>query len=248
MGHSNSPYVRLMLHDTLPGRPDPLSIVDGAASRLQDALDHRLVEGESHEAYDVLASWGKLRRVRPELLTQVKAGDLMSRVERFIRQPGEVVELALTVPNTEGWVEEAIGFDASYEEDLPEAERVRWAGQLITDLDDAELVAAVAEELGHADAELKSDLDSCRSWLRKRPDLFYAAALGIQGIGQSLRPDLAVAEPRLVRTAEKYIWLLDAFVGVEEELYFSRQRPLSREELFSIYLAWQRSQQRPPTN
>lgn len=245
MGYKKNPYVRPSLSATLVGLTDPRGMVRNAAVLLEDALEHRITEGQAHAAYDLLASWGKLRRVRPELLAEAGADGFMPRAKRHIH---ELIPLALTVPNTEAWLDWVRKFDASYEEVIAEAERVRWAGQLIGDLDDAELVAAVAEEQGHQDPELKAGLDSCRNWLRRRADLFYAASVEIQGIGQSVRPDLAAAEPALARTAEKFVWLLDAFVQVEEELTFSHQRPFNREEVCGLVLGWLRSKQRPQIN
>ncbi len=245
MGYKKNPYVRPSLSATLVGLTDPHGMVRNAAVLLEDALEHRITEGQAHEAYDVLASWGKLRRVRPELLAEAGADELMPRTKRHIH---ELIPLALTVPNTEAWLDGARKFDASYEVVIPEEQRVSWAGRLIGDLDDAELVLAVAEEQGHQDPELKAGLDSCRHWLRRRADLFYAASVEVQGIGQSVRPDLAAAEPALVRTAEKFVWLLDAFVQVEEELNFSHQRPLNREEVCGLVLGWLRTKQRPQIN
>src|SRR5439155_24959971 len=83
-----------------------------------------------------------------------------------------------------------------------------------------------AARLGEADVDLARALEGCNRWLADHADAFFPASVWVQAMGLALRPDLLEFDPALVRTAEKYVVLLDAFAAAEEELAFTGQPPL----------------------
>lgn len=218
--------------------PDPVIEVDDWLERLCDMLDRRGPPGRAHQAYDLLALAAKLRRVRPELLAERGGGQDLARAEAAIGEKGrDLVRLALTIPNPEGWLEEARALAESYEDLIDPVRRAELAENLLADLDDAELVAYAARRLGAGDAELDRELEACAQWVTEHADAFLAASVHVQAVGLALRPDLAEWDPALARTAEKYKLVLDALEAAEAELSFANQPrmdPAAVRYLFSL--------------
>jgi hypothetical protein len=140
------------------------------------------------EAYDLLALWPKLRRIRPELIEQLGGMEASARVAAVFTARGtELASQAL-------------------------------AECLLTDLDDTTLVLYAAGWLGVEDRELESGLEPCLRWLAENAELFLPAAVHVQAVGMALRPDLPEFDYGLAVTALKYLDILRATRVAEEEL------------------------------
>ena len=214
---NESPYVFPSLTATCHGIPDPLVEVDDWLSHLQDVLDTGPETAD--EAFDLLALWAKLRRVRPELIEQLDGLDALSQVDVLLAEQGtHLAGQALTVPHPQGWLEETQALQQAFEEVGPAEDRSELAERLLNDLDDAQLVLYAARRREIQDLDLESDLDDCAQWLAEHAELFLPAAVQIQAVGMAMRPDLADFDYGLAVTALKYLDILRAAELAEEEL------------------------------
>jgi hypothetical protein len=221
------PYVRPSLRATRDRVPDPAVEVGAWVEQLEDLLAGRSPQGSAHDAYDLLALTARLRRCRPDLLTELRAAPLMEEATAAAAAAGgELARRALTVPNPDAWLAEVRALDDSWDELDDPAGRAGRAARLIADLDDADLVSNAAAQVGEADHDLVGKLGECTRWLVDHADAFFPASVWVQAVGLALRPDLPEFDPGLARTAEKYKVLLNAFVAAEEELAFAGQPPL----------------------
>lgn len=211
-------YVRPSLTATRRGVPDAALLVDLW-------LDRFLEESEGGDrisperAYELLAHFGRLERCRPALLEGAGRADISSRERARVRsRMGELVRLALVVPEPQNWLRAATRLAHACDDGADESQTAEMAADLLEGLDDADLVAWAARSTGLADPALEEGLGRCRLWLADNPDRFFPAGVLIQGIGQTLRPDLVAVDADLATTADKFILLLDALEDAEAAL------------------------------
>jgi hypothetical protein len=220
------------------GIPDPLIEVDDWLDRLRDLLDAG--PETAHEAYDLLALWGKLRRVRPEMLTQLQAADVLERADSLLSERGrELTTQALTIPNPSAWLEETAQLEAAYEEPAAPEIRSALAERLLSDLDDADLVLDAARRHGQDSPELAGELDRCQEWLAEHADMFLAASVHVQAVGLAMRPDLAEQDYGLAVTALKYVDVLHAAETAEAQLALADVQPLARGVVLKLVARYQ---------
>lgn len=212
---NETPYIRPSLTATRLGVPDPALLVDLW-------LDRFLEESESSEkigperAYEIIAHFGRLERCRPDLLAAAGRADTLSRTLARVRsRMAELVKTALVIPEPSGWLRAATDLANACDDGADESETAEIAADLLEELDDADLVAWVARSGGLADTILEDGLAECRSWLANNPDRFFPAGVLVQGIGQTLRPDLVAVDVGLAATADKFILLLDSLEEAE---------------------------------
>lgn len=230
------------LEATRAGLVDARQDVEVWVDTLFATLERGVVTAD--EAFELLATREKLRRVRPELLTAAKADAVLQDADQKIATDGkDLATRAMALLNPAAWRDEAERLEASYEEDLDPGERAWWAADLIDDLDDAELLLVAARRLGLEDAELAEELDECRDWLAHHADAFLAASVYIQSIGQGLRPDLDEVDYDLAATTLKLADLLDAAEVAERELNFAHLRPLPAAVTRQLYARFQAERQ-----
>ncbi len=214
---NDSPYIFPELTATRGGIPDPLVEVDSWLSQLQDLLDTGPETAD--EAYDLLALWAKLRRVRPELIEQLSGREVSAQATAVLTARGtEWASRALTIPNPPRWLEGTQALEQAFEQVGTAEQRSRLAECLLTDLDDATLVLYAARWLGVEDRDLESDLTPCLDWLAANAELFLPAAVHIQAVGMALRPDLSEFDYGLAVTALKYLDMLCVMEAAEDEL------------------------------
>ena len=222
---NDSPYIFPELTATRDCVPDPLVEVDSWLSQLQDLLDTGPETAD--EAYDLLALWAKLRRVRPELIEQLGGLEASAQAAAMLTARGtELASQALTIPNPPMWLEETQTLEQAFEQAGAAEQRSALAECLFTDLDDATLVLYAAGWLGVDDRELESVLEPCLRWLAENAELFLPAAVHVQAVGMALRPDLPEFDYGLAVTALKYLDVLRATRVAEEELALARVPPL----------------------
>ncbi len=214
-------YVRLNLTATQNHIPDPAIEVEVWLDRLEELLACWGPKPDPLDCYDLLALWARLQRTRPDLLAQLEGNQELAGAETLLaeRDP-ELARLALTVPDPPTWREETRALEASYEELIDPVERSTLAENLLTDLDDAELVLHSARRHGVDDPQLDKELQVCRTWLMRHADLFLAASVFVQAVGMTFRPELADEDYDLALTALKYERILDAAEEAEAELAF----------------------------
>lgn len=226
---SSNPYIRPGLEATRSQIPDPGIEVEDWLDKLGDLLDGKRPQGRAHQAYDLLALWAKLQRIEPNLLAKHGGEADLKRAKVFVDEKGrELAQLALTVPNTDAWLEEAQALAESYEDLIDPVQRAELAENLLADLDDAELAVYAAKRIGLVDAELNQQLVTCAKWVAEHADFFLAAAVHVQAVGMAFRPDLCEWDAELARTADKFVRVLDAQEIAEAELSFANQPRVDR--------------------
>jgi hypothetical protein len=217
MPSAPSPYVRPRLAATRRGIPEPGLLVDVWLDQLLELSGNG--PGDADEAYDLLAGWARLRRVRPEL---IPSPDAWAEAQEYVKRRGaEMARLAADVPEPGGWLEEARRFHKALEArldgpGLSEAELSEWAARLLGDLDDADLVVWSARQFALSLPELERQLRECGRWLEEHADDWLCCAVFVQAVGQSLQPDLAGEDLDLAMTADKFVVLLDAQERAED--------------------------------
>lgn len=195
-------------------------LVDCWSSRLQELL--RAGVETANEAYDLLALWAKLRRTRRDLTAQLLTDEELAQVDALLADKGQrFAREALAILNPRAWLEEAEGLAAAFDEPGPLESRSTLAEQLLTDLDDAELVLHASRRFAAVDPELEADLLACQRWLTEHVGLFLAASVHVQAVGMAIRPDLAEFDYGLAATALKYVDLLHAAALAERDLFMA---------------------------
>lgn len=228
----SGPYIRDDLTATRDGVPDPIVEIECWLDRLEDVLDDvgNQVTADvpaPQEAYDVLALWAKLSRVRPELIERCGGTEEFDRVSAILETDGRTIaERALTVLNPPAWLEAARAFDASLDDLLDPAAETEQAVELLEDLDEAELTLAAAWHCGVTDHETEESVEQCVTWLCENTDSFLAASVYVQALGMSTRPDLEDRDYGLAATMLKYIQMLDAAARAEADLKLANIEPL----------------------
>jgi hypothetical protein len=197
------------------------------------------------EAYDLLALWAKLRRARPELIEQLEGMQVLAQADAMLAARGsDLASQALTVPNPRMWLLAVQALDQAFEDvGLAEA-RSTLAEGLLTDLDDATLALYAARRHGIDDRELESELEPCLDWLAENAGLFLPAAVHVQAMGMSLRPDLAEFDYGLAVTALKYVDILYATKAAEEELSLSHVQQLDASQARRLAARFREERQR----
>jgi len=231
-----SRYVRDRLSATRKHIPDPTLEVDQIRDRLGDALDGVLTEAPEEQSYDLLASWAALMRVRPDLVDARNARNELAAAKEIISAtPGRLAELALAFPNPSAWLAAAKQFAESLKGFVEAEQETCTACDLLTDLDEADLVAYAVRAYGYPALELERQLGECNEWLAENATCFCAAGVLVQAVGQALSPDLAQIDPALGRTAEKYAHILDALEMVEADLRLEGSDVFDLEALEHFY-------------
>ncbi len=237
----NNRYVRKTLAATRNGVVDPSVEVHLWLDELQDVVrdygeDLRSQQLPTEPAYDLLALLGKLRRARRDLIDD---GDGRSEFEEaillFEGNSQLLCQAALSVPNGEAWLHAATEYAASFDQVLDVGEETRWAVDLLEDLDDAELVIAVAARQGITDPEVENDVGRCTEWLGGHIDLFLPASVYAQAVGQTLRPDLEQWDYELAATVLKFVDLLDEAEQAEYEMQHPIVKPLPPSFVSCLY-------------
>lgn len=172
--------------------------VGSGGRELEEASSERI---DPDVAYDILVSWASSRRLLPELAEMVR--NVVVRLDVVVANEGPaLVHLALAVPSIEGWLAAARAWsEESQDPHVDDVTAARRARELLTDLDDAELVAWAAEQLVPGSAtDLEAGLARCVELATELPELFAPAGAFVRALSESLDPALAGREPRLALT------------------------------------------------
>ena len=217
---------------------NPLPVVAEWVDRFVQLLGH--VETNAAEtAYDLVAAWARVRRVRLDLLaklsnTSVKerppslsallgADELQPMEQTLRRHLPELCANAITVIKPQSWIAELDRFADEAETVAADADR---ACRLLQELDDAELVLAVASAHGNVPEGLPSMLATARQALVETRELFVGVGDYITAV--CLAMDLSTAEA--VATVAKFVPLLEEYLEFQE-LHFAPPPALPAEWL-----------------
>src|SRR5262249_11763300 len=138
---SDNPYLRPQLTATKNGTADSSLLVDCWLDRLVDLHEGRGSGDAGVDAYDLLATWGRLKRSRPEVVAQLHRQDEWQRLDREIDERRKNIAPQALVADPAGWLAEAEDFYRAVDGPASAIELRSWAERLLTDLDDADLVA-----------------------------------------------------------------------------------------------------------
>ncbi|MFO0881805.1 MAG: hypothetical protein U0840_31295 [Gemmataceae bacterium] len=210
------PYLRAHLPATRLGLTDPSLRVEHWLHAYRD------LAGTAHltpdEAYTLIATQGRLLRCRPELLAQVDAAGCWNEQAAWTHRWPELLTLAGTLPEPASWLQEAGKLAEACDQGGDEEQLAAWAERLLSDLDDADLVAWSTRQHGSQQLVLEHGLTQCLTWVVYHSDRFFPATVFIQEMGQTIRPDLAGLSLELASTVEKFVVLLDALELMQEQL------------------------------
>ncbi|MCX7700219.1 MAG: hypothetical protein N2039_05030 [Gemmataceae bacterium] len=231
-------FVSDFLRATREGQTDPQGVVADWIDELESVLENE--ELTSDEAFTLLATREKLRRVKPEFINDENGWQVLKAAEqRIAAGPHSLLESALALVNPQAWLEDLRRLHASFEDEdeIDPYEQSIFAAQLIDDLDDAQLLLVAAQRFGIQDNQLEEQLDLCESDLVAHADLFYEATIHVQSIGLTLRTDLDETDYNLAATTLKFIDLLEAAEVVEAENNFDHITPLDPDLARALYHA-----------
>ena len=170
-------------------------------------------------AYDLLAIWAAGERLEVHTGDEVDA--LLSELRQLVDSKGATLRrLAARFPNPAGWLDEADELEEmQLNLEIDELEAARWARELLTDLDDAELFLWALEREQTADTEdLRVGLERCGAWVAERAQVFLPAAYFAICYSCGVREDLLDVEPDLALTVAKFVNVLDAVRGARRML------------------------------
>ncbi len=200
-------------------------------------LDHDLFElyetdpDDPQIAYDLIATWGRIKRCKTELVEKY-LGDAARKLEEIIISDMErLLEMAVRVPDASAWLQYAEKVSTASENLMfrdPDVESHLYC-DLLEQLDDAELVCWAASR---REKDLPTiDLEPCFTHIQENIEKYINAAGWAHGIVQTTRTDLMESDPELALTLEKINWILKEFKEAESELRFAALDRLSEQEL-----------------
>lgn len=228
---TNTRYIRMRLEATALQRTDPAGLVADWLEDLRDLFEGVEAAAPEQEAYSLLAMYGRLRRVRPELLAVDQEG-LVSRLEAEIRDHrDELIAEALNVPNPPAWLDLAQALADSYDDFMDPAEQTQAAWRLVHDWDDAAIVRALAGEQWTQEPGLEEEWQQAQDWLLAHADTFLAASFYVQTVAAAFRDDLESHSPELAPTSQLFVSLLDTLEAFEIESRYELLVPLTPEQV-----------------
>jgi hypothetical protein len=214
-----NPYVRDTLPATRTELTDPGLLIDLWLDRLLELIEGAGEPQGPGDVGDAVALFGRLKRCDPKRVAGTGRQALWeAAAEAVERRLAEWLPPALGVPDPDGWLREAAALADACDDAAADAELGERAEQLLTDLDDADLVAWAARRCQMLPPALAEGLARCAEWLRHNPDRFFPAGVFIQGAAQTIRPDLPAFDLDLAGTADKFVLLLDALEEIQERM------------------------------
>jgi len=227
-------FIRPDLRATKAGLVDVTGEVEAIIDRASGVLEGQLDDDPEQRDFELLAHWGMLRRIRPELISRIEgAGDIMAQLDRRVRETAaDIVAAALSVLNPRAWLKQAQAlYDRLEDPDIPEKEAVTQACALLEDLDHAEVVLAAAKELScNVPPALSEQIGECVEWTLLNPEVFYPADVLIQAMAAAFIPELEDQTTPLALTTTKYEYYLNALERAEADIAYERFRPLFTKE------------------
>ena len=218
---NENPYIRHGLTATRAGIPDPALLVDCWLDRLLDLYEGRGSGDLTADAYDLLATWARLRRTRTDLFGKLGRAAEWQELDHAIDEKRQwYASQAVELADPDGWRMEVDEFNKAIEGLGSDAELSLWAERLLCDLDDADLVAWAASPWVSG-TNLKGMLRSCHQWLTEHVESFVLCSVYVQAIGMTLDSDLPALDLELAWTADKFVLVLDALEQAETDLAFS---------------------------
>ena len=228
---TKSRFIRMRLEATALQRIDPAGLVGDWLEDLRDLFEGVQADEPQQEAYSLLAMHGRLRRVRPDLLSADQGGLLAQLEQRLNAGHDDLIADAVCVPNPLSWLNLSQLLADSYDDFIDPAEQSRAAWRLVQDWDDAAIVRATAGERWRQEPGLEAEWQQANDWLLSHPDVFLAASYFVQTIAATFRDDLETYAPDLAPTTKVYASLLDAFEAFEVESRYEHLIPLSAEQI-----------------
>lgn len=163
----------------------------------------------ANDAAELLAVWGGLSRIQPQLLNEGLLNAVAAAVERDASSISELVA-ALDIPGD--WLHMAREcLEDSLDPDIAHEEKSRRALELFCQLDDFQLIAwgLLKLEFTLSD-EMFERLGDARKWVSTHPETFVEVHRYIYSQFLSFRIDLDVNNPDLALTQTKYHHVIEA--------------------------------------
>jgi len=201
-------------------KADPAAEVNWLLDLASGALEGQDSDKPDQLAYNILVYWVAFKRIRPDLL--VEASDVIRQLEHEMKNRGvKLVQAAFRVINPEAWLLAAKTFSRQLEEECVPAEQdVQTAAELWWGLDEGTLVQAAAELTGIKNRLLARRLQKCLNWTLLEPAVFGPAAVFIQAMAKSFRPEIEDQDGPIAATCLKYAFQLDGMEEIEKRMRF----------------------------
>ena len=169
-------------------------------------------------AFDLLAVHSGLARLDRGLTAEL--GAIAKRLEAEIgKHSDSIVRLARVVPDPSAWLEDAADWsERSADPDNDPMEAARDARCLLSDLDDAQLVAhSIARLTGMPDEQLDDELATCTAFAVRNAIMFSAADVFVYRSADAMSRDLAMTDPELALTQVPFVHALRAIRDLSAE-------------------------------
>lgn len=176
--------------------------------------------GRAVDAMRLVILWGRIARTDPRalpsdadaVLAQLKSLACSARVLLEATAPARWENWGAR------WLEQASALRANEEDPAADLENAPTATRLLGELDDALLIAHVAQQNGHNAQHVEDALEPCVRLIRDEPLLFAPAEPLVRNLLDSMRPDLPIMERTLARTAEVLLCVAEAMNQVRADL------------------------------
>lgn len=182
----------------------------------------------SPEVRELLVLRGELRRVGPELISELKTAE--SGLQESGRRLGglvkEVAMEAMKEIDLQSWKEKALKL-LEMAEELPDPhEEACLSKEVLGELDEADLVIEGAGQLGYEARGLRRALEDCNKWVSENRDLFLHCGQDARRKIRTFWRELPSAAPDLYRTTWKFEKIADELKLAGKEVAFEGQESL----------------------
>ncbi len=212
-------------------------LVELAVDAAYDAGEIWKQTHDPEAAYDLLAGWMKINRIKSEWLQQIDRDEDIRNISMLVQaDAAELCCAAQSIPDPQSWLSNMRYQAEQYLIGAPEMRELPDAAMTfriaLTELDDAELVVAAMNNLGFPpDQSLDSDLSECLEWMAENADVFLSAAAFIQCSFMIFRTEQDGLDPESALTIRKFQMLLIEMVEMVSELEQAEPMPVSAEQI-----------------
>jgi hypothetical protein len=163
-------------------------------------------------AWDLLAAWGAISRLRPELLDTPATRATRDSVEALVRTHAKTLaSLAMPTMDMSDWLRSAQGLRHMSLDEPRQGDASKNIGlqarELLVELDEAELARWAAEQL--LERHIPGQLEECAGLVASNPLPWTYAWHWMRALARALDPALGVRDPDLALTALKLLPLLE---------------------------------------
>lgn len=252
MSHNKGKVHRKSLKVFQQWQVSPVDIVDDywgcdLQSAVQMATSTKPAIWTNQDAFGAVGSYGKLLRVRPDLLAECEIADDLRRMEGLFRSRPSVIRTAIVYARKGifPWLRDARRLQRSYFDDTRSGARARMAWELWDDLDGASCLATITAQVcpsaASAADKLRMELEPCAAWTETHGEWFLAAYDWIQAAARALSEDTqTIPNAALADTLGMYAAFLKTAEAAEADVNLRNVQPMAPEAVRRLWETYQR--------